>query len=356
MAEEKKSSSTTPVPRSLLPHHFDGVKQCIAQAVVEAFNTSFQKDIAAQRGAIVARLEKPRAEHGELTLPCFSFLQFIKPAKMSPIDFTKKLAEGLEAQLASKALPDVSKLECTGPYINFFLSPQFLGSIVTSIVDQGWLKNRSSTNERVMIEYSQPNTHKAFHVGHMRNAALGDFLVRIYEHLGYPVTAVNYFGDEGAHVAKCLWWLQKTFLKGRPNKCAEELPKPWGETLGLYYQGAVEALDMSTATSYPYPGLVCAQVVSKQSHPNPQAPPNWNVVQVKTGDAPEQLFTVVCGGHSYEVGDKVAFVPLGNKFGNKLISPVDKEGVSSAGMIVARKEVDLPDDVKPEVQFFFVSL
>ena len=50
-----------------------------------------------------------------------------------------------------------------------------------------------------MVEYSQPNTHKAFHVGHMRNVALGDCLVRLYEHCGYDVVAANYFGDEGAH-------------------------------------------------------------------------------------------------------------------------------------------------------------
>jgi hypothetical protein len=49
------------------------------------------------------------------------------------------------------------------------------------------------------------NTHKAFHVGHMRNAALGDSMVRLFEQVGHPVVAANYFGDEGAHIAKCLW-------------------------------------------------------------------------------------------------------------------------------------------------------
>ena len=61
------------------------------------------------------------------------------------------------------------------------------------------------SRQKIMIEYSQPNTHKIFHVGHMRNVALGDSLIRIYEQLGFPVVAANYFGDEGTHVATCLW-------------------------------------------------------------------------------------------------------------------------------------------------------
>ena len=52
---------------------------------------------------------------------------------------------------------------------------------------------------KVMVEYSQPNTHKAFHVGHMRNCAIGDCVVRLFEHVGHQVVAANYFGDEGAH-------------------------------------------------------------------------------------------------------------------------------------------------------------
>eukprot|EP00466_Bigelowiella_natans_P018627 jgi/Bigna1/50244/estExt_Genewise1.C_710042 len=70
-----------------------------------------------------------------------------------------------------------------------------------------------------MIEYSQPNTHKAFHVGHMRNAALGDCLVRLYDFVGHEVIAANYFGDEGAHIAKCLWKVRKEKKKEKlPNK------------------------------------------------------------------------------------------------------------------------------------------
>ena len=49
--------------------------------------------------------------------------------------------------------------------------------------------------DRVMVEFSQPNTHKAFHVGHMRNLCLGDALVRLLRAEGHDVIAANYFGS-----------------------------------------------------------------------------------------------------------------------------------------------------------------
>ena len=60
-----------------------------------------------------------------------------------------------------------------------------------------------------MIEFSQPNTHKEFHIGHARNVCLGDSLCRIFNYLGYNLIAANYLGDEGTHVAKCLWQVLK---------------------------------------------------------------------------------------------------------------------------------------------------
>ena len=56
-----------------------------------------------------------------------------------------------------------------------------------------------------MVEFSQPNTHKAFHVGHLRSAILGDALARIIEFAGNEVVRANYPGDMGLHVIKWLW-------------------------------------------------------------------------------------------------------------------------------------------------------
>lgn len=59
-----------------------------------------------------------------------------------------------------------------------------------------------------MVEFSQPNSHKELHVGHMRNACLGDALVRLFRYAGFPVISTTFPGDVGTHVAKCLWYLK----------------------------------------------------------------------------------------------------------------------------------------------------
>ena len=73
----------------------------------------------------------------------------------------------------------------------------------------------SKKSERVMIEgFGQPNTHKAFHIGHFRNVCLSNALARILRFYGYDVLTANYFGDIGMHVAKWLWFYLK-FYKGK---------------------------------------------------------------------------------------------------------------------------------------------
>ena len=59
--------------------------------------------------------------------------------------------------------------------------------------------------DKVMVEYSQPNPLKAFHVGHIRGTTLGESLSRILRYAGYDVVKANYYNDLGAHIAKCIW-------------------------------------------------------------------------------------------------------------------------------------------------------
>jgi arginyl-tRNA synthetase len=69
-----------------------------------------------------------------------------------------------------------------------------------------------------MVEFSQPNTHKAFHVGHLRSAILGDVLARVLDFAGFDVVRVNYPGDIGLHVMKWLWNYMTRHHGERPEK------------------------------------------------------------------------------------------------------------------------------------------
>lgn len=109
-------------------------------------------------------------------------------------------------------------IEAVKGYLNLYFSPgEYTRRVIDTVREQGkqygW---GAPKGEQVMVEFSQPNTHKAFHVGHLRSAILGDTLCRILEAAGYNVVRANYFGDIGLHVIKWLWNYMKYHAGERP--------------------------------------------------------------------------------------------------------------------------------------------
>lgn len=104
-------------------------------------------------------------------------------------------------------------------YLNFFFEP---GAYAARVIDE-ILTNEDSYGkgediaERVMVEYSQPNTHKAFHVGHLRNVILGGAMSNILEHAGFDTVRANYIGDIGWHVIQWMWCYLKFHADEEPT-------------------------------------------------------------------------------------------------------------------------------------------
>jgi arginyl-tRNA synthetase len=144
-------------------------------------------------------LEVPPDEKlGDYALPCFSFAKELKKA---PPQIAAELAEKIgEDELIATA-------KATGPYLNLFLKRELVTQeVISAILNRsGSFGPGSLRKERVMVEYSQPNSHKAFHVGHLRGTSIGEALARILRHAGFEVVQTNYSGDTGMHVAKWLW-------------------------------------------------------------------------------------------------------------------------------------------------------
>lgn len=112
------------------------------------------------------------------------------------------------------------RLEAVKGYLNlYFNTGEYTSRVVETVLGQGSKYGCAERNgEQVMVEFSQPNTHKAFHVGHLRSAILGDVLARILECAGYEVIRANYPGDIGLHVIKWLWNYMKYHRGERPEK------------------------------------------------------------------------------------------------------------------------------------------
>ncbi len=115
----------------------------------------------------------------------------------------KALAEKIVSALGNIA--GVEKIEVAGAgFINFFLTRDFYSNVLKNIgID--WGKNDARAGKKVMVEYTDPNPFKEFHIGHLMSNAIGEAISRLVEFSGAEVTRANYQGDVGPHVAKALW-------------------------------------------------------------------------------------------------------------------------------------------------------
>lgn len=144
-------------------------------------------------------VEVPKEKsRGDYAFPCFVLA---KTMQKNPVL--------IASELASKITPSgaISSIEATGPYINFFLDSSFLAdkTLTTILKQKDKYGSKKGNKKKVIIEFSQANTHKAFHVGHIRGTSLGESLARVLSFTGDVVKRANYQGDTGMHVAKWLW-------------------------------------------------------------------------------------------------------------------------------------------------------
>lgn len=154
------------------------------------------------------------------------FLEMVKNA--TPENFPKRQAlfgDGVRTPkiLAEKICDEIKKqlpeltVEIAGPgFINFKLAPEFFNQSIQEILDQEneFGKNTELQGKKIMMEYTQPNPFKPFHIGHLMSNAIGESLARVIEFSGADLIRANYQGDVGLHVAKAIYGLQQ---KGRPD-------------------------------------------------------------------------------------------------------------------------------------------
>ncbi len=152
----------------------------------------------------------------------------------------KEGAQALAAEVAARlsSTRQFERVEAANGYVNVYIETrQAAGHVMAGILAEGSRYGSGEpTRKRVMVEYSQPNTHKEFHIGHLRNAAFGNAIVRLLRFSGHEVLAANYIGDIGAHVIRCLWCLRKYHANDIPP--ADRL-----DWLGKIYTEATQRIE-----------------------------------------------------------------------------------------------------------------
>jgi len=145
----------------------------------------------------------------------------------SKIKSPKDLAEKILLHLTSNILHLGSASVAEPGFINLSIKNECLIKEMQRVLSDGsnYGKLDQGKGKKIMVEFAHPNTHKAFHIGHLRNITTGEAIVRILEFNGYKVIRSNYQGDVGIHIAKCLYGILQTQISqpkaGRPR--AEKL-------------------------------------------------------------------------------------------------------------------------------------
>lgn len=135
-------------------------------------------------------------------------------------DVRARAAE-IAAEAASRIRPpaEFSRVVAEKAYLNaFFDTATYARRVVEAAISLGPDYGRGEPkDERLMVEYAQPNTHHSFHIGHARNAALGEALARLAEFAGFPTIRASYPGDIGLGVITVLWAYQKFYRGQEPE-------------------------------------------------------------------------------------------------------------------------------------------
>ena len=173
------------------------VKKAIHQALSEALRTC---DIT------LAPQDVPLEFPAELSHGDYAWGVALKEAKSAGMN-PRALAEKIVAGLGK--VEGVSKADIAGPgFINLHLAPSALADSVKTATDADmWGANEDLKGKKIMVEYTDPNPFKIFHIGHLVPNTLGEALSRLLQFSGAEVKRANWQGDVGVHVAKSLFIL-----------------------------------------------------------------------------------------------------------------------------------------------------
>jgi arginyl-tRNA synthetase len=131
-------------------------------------------------------------------------LIYAKQIKKNPKDFARELID----ELKNEKIENITSIDIAGPgFINFKIADKYFAQKVLEISKdlKNYGKVSNDKGKQVMVEYTDPNPFKIFHIGHLMANTIGESLSRIVEFSNAKVIRACYQGDVGLHVAKTIW-------------------------------------------------------------------------------------------------------------------------------------------------------
>lgn len=173
----------------------------LANALKEAY-----PDIRREKEEIHVSVSVPRAEYGDLSssLP----LGLARKLKTNPGQIAEALSKAIsEGSLLQKS-GIIGKISAEGGYLNAWIdekkySERVLKEVITK--GQSYGNSDEGQNIRMIVEFPSVNPNKPWHIGHLRNALLGDSISNIFKAGAFLVEKIDYIDDLGLQMAEILW-------------------------------------------------------------------------------------------------------------------------------------------------------
>lgn len=184
--------------RPMLPEHKHTLESILSDAVAGIVAAAGDAATSFTAPAIV--LERPKAvAHGDVA--CNVAMQIAKPLRSNPRQLADKIVEAVLAHPQAAGL--LSSAEVAGPgFINFRLADAARQAVVKAVLAQGaqFGQSQRHANEHVLLEFVSANPTGPLHVGHGRQAALGDALANVLKTQGWDVWREFYYNDAGVQI------------------------------------------------------------------------------------------------------------------------------------------------------------
>lgn len=155
---------------------------------------------------------------------CNIAMRLSKELKKNPFEIANEIKTIFEKLPNNNAATIVEKIEVKAPgFINFWIKKEALLDAIKTPYEF------PKTDNKVMVEFTDPNPFKEFHIGHLYSNTIGEALSRLHEVIGDTVKRACYQGDVGMHVAKAIYGMILKFKIQNPkfeidkNKLKQEL-------------------------------------------------------------------------------------------------------------------------------------
>ncbi|WP_293301704.1 arginine--tRNA ligase [Pedobacter sp. UBA4863] len=170
----------------------------IIAGAIKAVKELYGQEIAEN----VINLQETRKEfEGQVTIVVFPIVRF---SKKTPEEIAKDIGSYLQQNVA-----EVEGFNVVKGFLNLVIAESYWIDLFNNTLLQPDFLAVKSRGEKVMVEYSSPNTNKPLHLGHVRNNLLGYSVAELLKADGYDVVKVNLVNDRGIHICKSMLAWQK---------------------------------------------------------------------------------------------------------------------------------------------------